>query len=55
MENNTHTHTHTHHGLILIRGMGAHVKKTVKRRKDFLPHTSDMAPIRGADRNDRRP
>lgn len=38
-----------------MKGMGAQVKKTVMRRKDFLPQMSDSAPIRGADRNDRRP
>ena len=44
-----------HHGLIFISGMGAHVKKTVSSKKDFRPHTSDNAPIRGALRNDNRP
>lgn len=42
-------------GLSLISGMGAQVKKTVTKRKDRLPHTSDRAPIRGADMNDSRP
>lgn len=51
----THTLTHSHHGLILMKGMGAQVKKTVRRRKDFLPQMSDRAPIRGAERNDRKP
>lgn len=45
----------THQGLILMKGMGAQVKKTVTRRKDFLPQVSDSAPIRGADKNDRKP
>lgn len=45
----------TNHGLIFIKGIGAHVKNTVSKRKDFLPHTSDRAPIRGALRNDSRP
>ena len=45
----------SHHGLILMKGMGAHVKKTVRRRKDFLPQISDRAPISGAERNDRKP
>lgn len=45
----------SHQGLILMKGMGAQVKKTVMRRKDFLPQMSDRAPIRGADRNDRKP
>lgn len=44
-----------HQGLRRISGMGAHVKKTVSRRKERLPHTSDSAPIRGADRKDSRP
>lgn len=35
--------------------MGAQVKKTVTNRKERLPHTSDNAPIRGADMNDSRP
>ena len=38
-----------------MSGMGAHVKKTVSSRKDFRPHTSDSAPIRGALRNDNSP
>lgn len=38
-----------------MKGMGAQVKNTVMRRKDFLPQMSDRAPIRGADRNDRKP
>lgn len=42
-------------GLSRISGMGAHVKKTVTKRKERLPHTSDRAPIRGADMNDSRP
>lgn len=45
----------THHGLIFIRGIGAHVKKTVRRRKDFLPQTSERAPINGALRKESRP
>lgn len=45
----------THHGLILISGMGKQVKNTVPRRKGFLPHTSDRAPMRGALRKDSRP
>lgn len=44
-----------HHVLICINGMGAQVKKTVKMRNSFLPHTSDKAPINGALRNDKRP
>lgn len=35
--------------------MGAQVKKTVTSRKERLPHTSDNAPISGADMNDSRP
>lgn len=38
-----------------MKGMGAQVKKTVMSRNDFLPQMSDRAPIRGADRNDRKP
>lgn len=45
----------SYQGLSLIRGIGAQVKKTVTNRKDRLPHTSDNAPIRGADMNDSRP
>ena len=37
------------------RGIGAHVMKTARSRKDFLPHASDRAPNRGADRKDRVP
>lgn len=37
-----------YHGLILISGIGIHVKKTVKRRKDLRPQTSDRAPTSGA-------
>ena len=36
-------------------GIGAHVKKTARMRKDFLPQASDNAPMRGAERNDRIP
>lgn len=46
---------HTYHVLIVINGIGAHVKNTVIRRKNFRPHTSDSAPISGALRNDRIP
>lgn len=45
----------THHGLITIRGIGKQVKKTVPRRKGFLPHTSDRAPMSGALRKESRP
>lgn len=45
----------THHGLILISGIGKQVKKTVPRRKGFLPHTSDSAPMSGALRKESRP
>lgn len=45
----------SYQGLSLIRGIGAQVKKTVTNRKVRLPHTSDNAPIRGADMNDSRP
>lgn len=45
----------TYHGLNLINGIGTHVKKTVTRRKDFLPQTSDSAPISGALMKDKKP
>lgn len=45
----------TYHGLNLSIGIGRHVKNTVSSRNDFLPQTSDNAPIRGALRNDSRP
>lgn len=41
--------------LIVISGIGAHVKKTVIRRKNFLPQTSESAPINGALKNDKIP
>lgn len=44
-----------HHELMVMSGIGAHVKNTVIRRKNFRPHTSDSAPINGALRNDRMP
>jgi hypothetical protein len=44
-----------HHVLILIRGIGAHVKATVISRKNFRPHTSESAPISGAERKDKIP
>lgn len=45
----------THHGLTVSRGIGKQVKKTVPRRKGFLPHTSDRAPMSGALRKESRP
>lgn len=45
----------TNHVLMVINGIGAHVKNTVIRRKNFRPHTSDSAPINGALKNDRIP
>lgn len=45
----------THQVLIVINGIGAHVKNTVIRRKNFRPQTSDKAPINGALRNDKIP
>ena len=36
-------------------GIGAQVIKTARRRKDFRPHASERAPIRGADRKERIP
>lgn len=41
--------------MIDIRGIGAQVKNTVISRKNFLPHTSDSAPISGALRKDSMP
>lgn len=38
-----------------MRGIGAQVKKTVINKKNFRPHKSDKAPIKGALRNDRIP
>ena len=35
--------------------MGMQVKKTESRRKDFLPHVSESAPMRGAERKERIP
>ena len=35
--------------------MGAHVKKTARIRKDFLPQASERAPISGAERKERIP
>ena len=46
---------YTYIGLSFIRGIGAHVKVTVRSKKGFLPHTSDNAPINGAARNDNIP
>jgi hypothetical protein len=45
----------THHELIDMSGIGAHVKNTVMRRKNFLPHTSERAPMRGADKKEKMP
>jgi hypothetical protein len=45
----------TYHGLILISGIGKQVKKTVPRRKGFLPQTSERAPMSGALRKESRP
>ena len=44
-----------YHGLTFSSGIGTQVKKTVNKRKDFRPQTSDRAPINGADINDRNP
>lgn len=41
--------------LTVKRGIGAQVKKTVMSRKNFLPQTSDRAPISGALRKDNKP
>ena len=45
----------TYHGLNLRSGIGIQVKKTVTRRKDLRPQTSDRAPINGALRKDSIP
>jgi len=45
----------TYHGLNLRSGIGIQVKKTVTRRKDLRPQTSDKAPINGAQRKDKIP
>ena len=45
----------TYQVLIFINGIGKQVKNTVIRRKNFLPQTSDRAPIRGALKNDKIP
>ena len=44
-----------HQVLICMRGIGAQVKKTVRIRNNFRPHTSDKAPINGALRKDKKP
>ena len=44
-----------HQLLIFIRGIGAQVKNTVMRRKNFLPQISERAPIRGAERKESSP
>lgn len=38
-----------------ISGIGKQVKKTVINKKTFRPHISDIAPIRGALKNDSKP
>lgn len=45
----------TYHGLTLSKGIGSDVKNTVNNRNDFLPQTSDSAPINGADKKDKNP
>ena len=45
----------TYHGLNVRSGIGIQVKKTVTRRKDLRPQTSDKAPINGAQRKDKIP
>lgn len=44
-----------HHVFMLISGIGAQVKATVISKKNFRPHTSDKAPINGAERKDKIP
>ena len=41
--------------LMYSKGIGAQVEKTVTNKNDFLPHTSERAPIKGAQRNDKMP
>lgn len=41
--------------LIVINGIGKHVKKTVINRNNLRPQTSDNAPTNGALKNDRIP
>lgn len=41
--------------LMVIKGMGRQVKKTVTSRKSFLPQTSERAPTKGALRKERMP
>ena len=45
----------THQGLNLNNGIGMQVKPTVSNKNDFLPQTSDKAPISGALKNDNNP
>lgn len=45
----------SYHGLNLNNGIGTQVNPTVSRTNDFLPQTSDRAPMRGALRNDKNP
>lgn len=45
----------TYHGLNCRRGIGMQVKKTVTRRKDLRPQTSERAPISGAHKKDNIP
>lgn len=44
-----------HQVLSCMSGIGAQVKKTVRRRNSLRPQTSERAPIRGADKNERSP
>ena len=45
----------TYIGFIFINGIGKHVKKTVINKKTLRPHISDIAPIKGALKNDKIP
>lgn len=45
----------TYHELMNIIGMGKHVKRTVMRRKGFLPNMSLEYPIGGLIMNDKNP
>jgi hypothetical protein len=45
----------SYQGLNLNNGIGTQVNPTVSNKNDFLPQTSDKAPISGALKNDKNP
>lgn len=45
----------TYQGLNLNNGIGTQVNPTVSNKNDFLPQTSDKAPMSGALKNDKNP